>query len=74
MLQFIKNMLSENTAVSSKRVVGILAFLVIIFIGLVNMFTGRLIASFMFDGILYICLASLGLTTIEKFSDSFTKR
>jgi hypothetical protein len=74
MLQFIKNMLSENTAVSSKRVVGILAFLVIIIIGLVNMFTGKLIANFIFDGILYICLASLSLTTVEKFSDSFNKR
>jgi hypothetical protein len=67
-------MLSESTAVSSKRVVGILAFLVVIFIGLVNMFTGKLIANFLFDGILYICLASLGLTTVEKFSESFNKR
>ena len=74
MLQFIKNMLSENTAVSSKRVVGILAFFTIVLMGIVNMFTGKLIASFMFDGILYICITSLSLSTVEKFSESFNKR
>ena len=74
MLQFIRDMLSENTNVSSKRVVGILSFIIIILIGMVNMFTGRIIANFIFDGILYICLASLGLTTVEKFSEGFNKR
>lgn len=73
MLQFIKNMLSDAESVSSKRFVGIFAFFVIIIVAFVNLFTGKAVLEYILNFIFYICISSLGMTTIEKFSESFKK-
>jgi hypothetical protein len=74
MKEFIKKMLSSSDDVSIKRIIGVLAFISLDVIAFINLFTGKVILNFIFDGILYICLTCLGLTVIEKFSDSFNKR
>lgn len=73
MLQFLKDMLSNSENVSSKRVVGILSFLIIVSIVYINLFTGKTVLEYILNFIFYICVTSLGLTTIEKFSESFNK-
>lgn len=71
MIQFIKTMLSNTESVSSKRFVGILAFFVIVTIAFINLFTGKTVLEYILNYIFFICIASLGLTTVEKFSESF---
>lgn len=74
MLQFIKEILSNSDNVSTKRFVGIFAFFVIILLCFINLFTGRIVIEFIMNYIFYICITSLGLTTIEKFSESYNNK
>ena len=74
MLQYIKTMLSDSESVSSKRFVGIFAFFVIVTVAFVNLFTGKTVLEYILNFIFYICISSLGMTTIEKFSESFKNK
>lgn len=73
MLQFLKDVLSNSENVSTKRFVGIIAFIVIVTIVFINLFTGKTVLEYILNYVFYICVTSLGLTTIEKFSDSYKK-
>ena len=73
MLQFIKDMLSDRESVSSKRFVGIFAFFVIVTIAFINLFTGKTVLEYILNYIFFICISALGMTTVEKFSESFKK-
>ena len=63
----LKSMLSEDPAVSSKRVITFLAFLLCAgaFIAMVY---GHPIDAKLFDSMMYIVIAGLGFTASEKFA------
>ena len=65
----LKSMLSQDTAVSSKRVVTFLAFLLCA-AAFIAMIIGHHIDAKLFDSMMYIVIAGLGFTASEKFASS----
>jgi hypothetical protein len=64
--KFLKSLISENESVSSKRIVALLAVLTIEIIAFVNLFTGKSVQEFIFDGLIMLALGGLGITAVEK--------
>lgn len=65
----LKTMLSQDPAVSSKRVITFLAFLLCA-VAFVAMIFGYHIDSKLFDSMMYIVIAGLGFTASEKFAST----
>jgi hypothetical protein len=63
----LKSMLSEDVAVSSKRVITFLAFLLCA-AAFIAMMYGHTIDQKLFDSMMYIVIAGLGFTASEKFA------
>lgn len=63
----LKSMLSEDPAVSSKRVITFLAFLLCAG-AFIAMIYGYPIDTKLFDSMMYIVIAGLGFTASEKFA------
>jgi hypothetical protein len=63
----LKSMLSEDPAVSSKRVITFLAFLLCA-AAFIAMIYGYPIDTKLFDSMMYIVIAGLGFTASEKFA------
>ena len=63
----IKTMLSQDPAVSSKRVITFLAFLLCA-AAFIAMILGHPIDSKLFDSMMFIVIAGLGFTASEKFA------
>jgi hypothetical protein len=63
-------MLSDGTDdnLSSKRVVTFLAFVLCAIAFIANLFWGLKIDAVLFEGMMYIAIAGLGLTASEKFA------
>lgn len=70
MKDFLSSMLADgvNGEVSSKRVVTFIAFLLCAIGFLSNLFFGFKIDQFIFDAMMYIVVAGLGFTGLEKFA------
>jgi hypothetical protein len=66
-------MLSEDPAVSSKRVVTFLAFLLCAG-AFIAMVLGHTIDQKLFDSMMYIVIAGLGFTASEKFAPTKEKK
>lgn len=64
--KFLKSIISEDENVSSKRIVALLAVLTIEIIAFVNLFTGKTVQEFIFDGLIMLALGGLGITAVEK--------
>ena len=62
-------MLSESPAISSKRVITFLAFLLCA-AAFIAMILGHTIDSKLFDSMMYIVIAGLGFTAREKFAST----
>jgi hypothetical protein len=65
----LKTMLSQDPAVSSKRVVTFLAFLLCA-AAFIAMILGHPIDQKLFDSMMYIVIAGLGFTASEKFAST----
>lgn len=63
----VKTMLSEDPAVSSKRVITFLAFLLCA-AAFIAMILGHPIDQKLFDSMMFIVIAGLGFTASEKFA------
>ena len=63
----LKTMLSQDPAVSSKRVITFLAFL-LCGSAFIAMILGHHIDAKLFDSMMYIVIAGLGFTASEKFA------
>jgi len=63
----LKIMLSDSTAISSKRVITFLAFLMCAS-AFIAMIAGHIIDTKLFDSMMYIVIAGLGFTASEKFA------
>lgn len=67
-MHWLKSMLSDNTdAISSKRVVTLLAFVLCSW-AFVASVVGYHIDAHLFDSMMYIVIAGLGFTASEKFA------
>lgn len=72
-MSHLKSMLSDDTAVSSKRVITFLAFLLCA-AAFVAMICGTHIDQKLFDSMMYIVIAGLGFTASEKFAPTKEKQ
>ena len=70
MKDVLKSMLADGVdgSVSSKRVVTFIAFLLCATGFLANLFWGFKIDAFIFNAMMYIVIAGLGFTGLEKFA------
>jgi len=69
MKEFIKQMLGGmNGDVSSKRVITFIAFLLVSVAFLSNIFLDIPLKDFVYEGMLYLVAAGMGITALEKFS------
>ena len=65
----IKSMLSDGgNGLSSKRVVGFLAFLCCAVAFFVDQFTAYKVSASLFEGMMWIVIGALGITGAEKFA------
>ena len=64
MSKFWKKMISTDADVSSKRIVGLISFLIIILMAVGNIFWDKTPAQFIFEGFLYITLGCFGLNAV----------
>jgi hypothetical protein len=71
-MKFVESMLEDGIdgGVSSKRVVTFLAFIFCSIAFFANLFFNYSIDSNIFDGMMYIAIAGLGVTASEKFANA----
>ena len=68
MKQFFLDLLNSSSKISSRRFIAILAFIVIVVIAFIDLFTSNTISEFIFDALMWIVLAGMGFATSDKFS------
>lgn len=68
MLQIMREILSDDGSLSSKRVVSFLAFIAMIVSYFVDQFTTHSVKPDLFDSLMWIVIAGLGITGVEKFA------
>lgn len=70
MKDFFKSLFSDiDNQVSSKRFITVFAFLLLGIAFLLDIFIDVQLKQYIWDGILYIVLMGLGVTTAEKFTN-----
>lgn len=73
LMRAIKSMLSDSfdsEAISSKRVIALLAFVFCSVGYFVDLFTDYTVSAHMFESMMWIVVGGLGLTGLEKFAGS----
>lgn len=73
MKKFFSQLISANDETSSKRVVSLIAFLNVLVMAWVTMFTSYDVPEYVFDGLLLLTGAGLGLTVMEKIFTKYNK-
>ena len=73
MKKLFQELISANDGTSSKRVVSIIAFLNVLGMAWVSQFTEYKVDEYVFDGLLLLAGAGLGLTVIEKIFTKYNK-
>ena len=67
-LTYLKDMMSENGNPSTKRWVAVVATILIAIGYIANLFWDYTIDEFIFNGVMYIVIGTLGITGVEKFA------
>ena len=69
-MSFLKSMLQDGVdgSLSSRRVITFLAFVLCGIAFVANLFWGYKVETYMFEGMIYLAMAGLGVTVAEKFS------
>lgn len=66
---YIKNMMADGHGnPSSKRWIALIATILVVIGYIANLFWDYTVEQFMFDAVMYIVIASLGITGAEKFA------
>lgn len=66
---YIKNMMADgHGSPSSKRWIAMIATILVVIGYIANLFWDYTVDQFMFDAVMYIVIASLGITGAEKFA------
>jgi hypothetical protein len=74
-MSFLKNLLGNGDAVSSKRFVGLVSSMSLCVTMVANSFTDLNVApsDTLVDGVLWLALGSLGFTSLDKFAGTKKK-
>ena len=70
---FLTDLLSDGSKVSSKRLITLLSFLLIIIGFVSNLFFDFTIEEFIFSSVMYIVIAGLGIVGAERWAPNKTK-
>tara|TARA_Y100000385_G_C12630630_1_gene441095 strand:+ start:120 stop:383 length:264 start_codon:yes stop_codon:yes gene_type:complete len=70
---FLKELVSDGSKVSSKRLITLLSFLLIIVGFISNLFFDFTVEEFIFSSVMYIVIAGLGIVGSEKWAPSKNK-
>ena len=75
-MSWLSSMLQDgdNSTVSSKRVITLMAFIMCSIAFMVDLFTDYSVKTPLFDSMMYIVIAGLGFTASEKFSRKGTNK
>jgi len=68
LLSYIKDMMSDGGNPSTKRWVAVVSTLLIATGYIANLFWDYTIEEFIFNGVMYIVIGTLGITGVEKFA------
>lgn len=68
LLTYIKDMMSDNGVPSTKRWVAVVSTILIAVGYIANLFWDYSIEEFIFNGVMYIVIGTLGITGAEKFA------
>lgn len=68
LLTYIKDMMSDGGNPSTKRMVAVVSTLLIAIGYIANLFWDYTIEEFIFNGVMYIVIGTLGITGVEKFA------
>ena len=68
LLTYIKDMMSDGGNPSTKRWVAVVSTLLIAIGYIANLFWDYTIEEFIFNGVMYIVIGTLGITGVEKFA------
>jgi hypothetical protein len=68
LLTYIKDMMSDGGNPSTKRWVAVISTLLIAIGYIANLFWDFTIEEFIFNGVMYIVIGTLGITGVEKFA------
>lgn len=66
---FFYSLLGSGTGVSSKRFIGFIAAVTMIFVAVVDLFTENTVSDYVFDGLMWLAIAGLGFVASERFAD-----
>jgi hypothetical protein len=67
-LSYIKDMMSDGGNPSTKRMVAVVSTILIAVGYIANLFWDYTIEEFIFNGVMYIVIGTLGITGVEKFA------
>lgn len=73
MKKFILNMLSNGSSISSKRVITLLAFILLALAFILDMFLDVKVSDKLIDVMEMLVVAGFGSTVLEKFSNEKSK-
>ena len=68
LLTYLKDMMSDGGNPSTKRWVAVVSTLLIAIGYIANLFWDFTIEEFIFNGVMYIVIGTLGITGVEKFA------
>jgi hypothetical protein len=74
LLTYLKDMMSEGGNPSSKRMVAVVSTVLIAIGYIANLFWDYTIDEFIFNGVMYIVIGTLGITGVEKFAPKKPKK
>jgi hypothetical protein len=68
-MNFLKKLLGSNTGISSKRLIGLSACVVIYIIAFVDLFTDKTVTNYVFEGLVYLAIGGVFGIAAERFAD-----
>lgn len=66
---FFYGLMGSGTGVSSKRFIGFMAAMTMIFVAVVDLFTDKTVSDYVFEGLMWLAIAGLGFIASERFAD-----
>lgn len=74
MKSFLMKLFGSGTGVSSKRFIGFLASITMVFVSIVDLFTDNVVSDYVFEGLMWLAISGLGFVASERFADVLSSK